>query len=139
MLLSVAGPSTDNLENIVLFFIITDPSRSPDKDAISVLMSKKLSISMCCLSISGLSSLSTFFIPDDFAELGARLQNNVASRARASFSNSVASRAIAYFSTKKFASFTFRVIAYRVSKITSRCFRVRNFPACPPMGFLPAL
>ena len=34
-------------------------------------------------------------------ELGARLQNNVASRACASFSNSFASRAIAYFSTKK--------------------------------------
>ena len=35
------------------------------------------------------------------AELGARLQTNVASRACASFSNSVASRAIAYFWTKK--------------------------------------
>ena len=32
-----------------------------------------------------------------FAELGVRLQNNVASRACASFSNGVASRAIAYF------------------------------------------
>ena len=31
------------------------------------------------------------------AELGAHLQNNVASRACASFSNGVASRAIAYF------------------------------------------
>ena len=31
------------------------------------------------------------------AELGVRLQNNVASRACASFSNGVASRAIAYF------------------------------------------
>ena len=47
-------------------------------------------------------------------ELGARLQNYVASRA------------IAYFATKKFASLAFRVIAYRVSKITSRCFRVRD-------------
>ena len=35
------------------------------------------------------------------SELGVRLQNNVASRACASFSNGVASRAIAYFSTKK--------------------------------------
>ena len=34
-------------------------------------------------------------------ELGVRLQNNVASRACASFSNGVASRAIAHFSTKK--------------------------------------
>ena len=36
-----------------------------------------------------------------FAELGAHLQNNVPSRACASFSNGVASRAITYFSTKK--------------------------------------
>ena len=35
------------------------------------------------------------------SELGVRLQNNVASRACASFSNGVASPAIAYFSTKK--------------------------------------
>ena len=35
------------------------------------------------------------------AELGARLQNNIASRACASFSNDVASHAIAYFSTTK--------------------------------------
>ena len=34
---------------------------------------------------------------DPLAELGVRLQNNVASRACASFSNGVASRAIAYF------------------------------------------
>ena len=35
------------------------------------------------------------------SELGARLQNNVASRACVSFSNCVGSRAIAYFSTPK--------------------------------------
>ena len=47
-------------------------------------------------------------------ELGARLQNNVASLA-------------------------FCVIAYRISKISSHCFRVCNFRACPPLGFLLAL
>ena len=77
-----------------------------------------------------------------FAELGACLQNIVASRACASFSNGVASRPIAFLSTKKI-----RVISlsrHRVSKITSRCFRIRNFRACnfcacPSLGFLSTL
>ena len=37
----------------------------------------------------------------EIVELGARLQNNVASSACASFSNGFASRPIAYFSTKQ--------------------------------------
>ena len=48
------------------------------------------------------------------------------------------------FQQQKFASLAFCIIAYRVSKITSRCFRVRdfrgcNFCACSPLSSLPAL
>ena len=46
-------------------------------------------------------TINTKGLDQDIAELGARLQYNVASRACASFSNGVASRAIAYFSTTK--------------------------------------
>ena len=42
-------------------------------------------------------SWSSVKVLNALAELGVRLQNNVASRACASFSNGVASRAIAYF------------------------------------------
>ena len=64
------------------------------------------------------------------------------SRACASFSNGVASRAINFFSTTKIHVIS--LSRHRVSKITSRRFRVRNFRgcnfrACPPWCFLPAL
>ena len=44
------------------------------------------------------------------------------------------------FFKKKFLSFAFHVIVYRVCKIMSHCFRSCNFRGCnfPPLGFLPA-
>ena len=37
------------------------------------------------------------------------------------------------FQKKIFASLAFRIIMYRISKITSRCFRGCNFGTCPPV------